>query len=102
MAVSIRNLYMSRCWKSEQVTFRTHGHTPGRFTLLMPQNRAIRLYDQSVQKVYSTLSLIQKSVSSESYIRIDHMCNQWKAEFISGKFRIQSFLGGHDKILPNP
>jgi hypothetical protein len=29
------------------------------------------------------------------------MSNQWKAEFINGKFCILSFWGGHGEILPN-
>jgi hypothetical protein len=95
MAVDVRKVCMSRRWKTEQVTFRIHVHTPARFALLMPRNLTILLYDQSVQKVFSTSFWLQKSIASKPCIKIDRMSNQRKDEFVSGKFWIQSFWGGH-------
>jgi hypothetical protein len=39
-------------------------------------------------------------VTIKPCIRIGRMSNQKKAEFVGDIFCIQSFWGGHDKILP--
>jgi hypothetical protein len=41
----------------------------------------------------------QNPVAIKPCIGIDRMSNQWKAELINDNFGIQSFWGGHDKIL---
>jgi hypothetical protein len=103
MAVTIamvtKNVCMSRRWKAEHVGCRIHVQTSPEFALLVALNLRIRLYVQSVQKIFSILSCLQKPVAVKPCIRIDRMSNQRKSELINDNFGIQSFWGGRGEIL---
>jgi hypothetical protein len=55
---------------------------------------------QSVHNVSRTKAGIQNAVTTEPYIKMSHMSNQRKAEFVGDIFLMRSFSGGHGKSLP--
>jgi hypothetical protein len=103
MAVTIamvsKNMCMTRRWKDKHVGCRIRVQTSPEFALLVALNLRIRLYGQSVQKMFSILSCLQKPIAVKPRIGIHRMSNQRKAELVNGKFGIQSFWGGRGKIL---
>jgi hypothetical protein len=42
----------------------------------------------------------QNAVTTEPFVEMSHMSNQWKAEFVGDIFRMRSFWKGHGKISP--
>jgi hypothetical protein len=97
VAAVIENVCMSRHFKAEFVAYGTRLQPLPRFTHLLPLNAdCSSICPESVQH------LIQISkFRSYQTIGIGHISNQWKAEFITGKFHVQSFWGGHGNFLPN-
>jgi hypothetical protein len=91
-------VHISRHWKGDLVSYGISIQTSPRFMYLLP----LKPDHSSVCLVYSA-SLqhpicIQNSVTIKPCIKIDHMSNQKKAEFVNNNFGMQSFWGGHGKI----
>jgi hypothetical protein len=92
------------CWsrrrKAEPVTFRFHVQTPASFTLFVAQKPNQTFVSQTVQNLPRNRTGIHNAVGTKPYVKIGHMSDQQKAEFVDNIFCIRSFWGGHDKILP--
>jgi hypothetical protein len=67
---------------------------------LWPKNLTMHLYVRSVQNLNSTVTWLQKYITTEPCVQIGCMSNRWEAEFVNGIFCIYSFCGGHDEISP--
>jgi hypothetical protein len=42
----------------------------------------------------------QNAVTTEPFVEMSHMSNQWNAEFVGDIFHMRSFWKGHGKISP--
>jgi hypothetical protein len=92
---------MSRRWKAELVAYRICIQPSPSFMFLSLKSDP-SLYDQSVQKLFNTLSRPQNPVAMKPCVETGCMSNQRKAGFVNDKFIVQSFWSGHGKILSNP
>jgi hypothetical protein len=55
---------------------------------------------QYVHNVSRTKAGLQNAITTEPYIKMSRMSNQWKDEFVGDIFHMRSFWGGHGEIFP--
>jgi hypothetical protein len=93
------NVHMSRRWKPEFVAYGICKHPSQCLVHLTPIKPDRSPVCPVCPESFQQLVLIKNLVPIKPCIGIDRMSNQRKAEFMSGNFGIQCFLGGHGEIL---
>jgi hypothetical protein len=102
VAMIIKNVCLSRRRKADLESSRIDIHTLASLTHLVAQKPDQTSAVQSVHNLSRTEIDIQSTVATKPYVATSHMSNQQKAEFVGNVFHIQSFWGGHGKILSKP
>jgi hypothetical protein len=100
IAMIIRNVCLSRRRKTDSISFRSYIRTLASLTHLVAQKPDRATAIQSVHNVSRTKTGLQNAVTTEQYIKMSHMSNQRKAEFVGDIFHMRSFWRGHGEILP--
>jgi hypothetical protein len=100
--IVIGNMYLNRRRKADSISFRSCIRPLSCLTHHMAQKSDRAIAVQSVQNVPRTKAGLQITVTTEPYIKMSHMSNQRKAEFVGDIFHMRSFWGGHGEISPKP
>jgi hypothetical protein len=85
----IKNVCLSRRQKADSISFRSCIQTLASLTHHMTQKLDRATAVQSVHNMSRTKAGLQIIVTTELYIEMSCMSNQWKAEFIGNIFHIQ-------------
>jgi hypothetical protein len=88
IATVIRNVCLSRHRKADLESFRSGIQTLATLTHLVAQKRHRTLAVQSVHNMSRTEAGIQNAVMTKPYVKMSHMSNQHKDEFVSDIFCI--------------
>jgi hypothetical protein len=91
VATVIRNVCLSRHRKDDLISFRSCIWTVASLSHLVAQKPDRATAIQPVHNVSKTKAGLQNSITTEPYIEMSHMSNQWKAEFVGDIFHMQSF-----------
>jgi hypothetical protein len=100
VATVIRNVCLSRRPKADSIFFISCIRALACLTHLVAQKPDRTTAIQSVHNMSRTKAGLQNAVTTELYIKMSHMSNQRKAEFVGDLFCMQSFWGGHGEIWP--
>jgi hypothetical protein len=100
VATVIGNMCLSRHKKADSFAFRSCIRTLASLTHHLAQKPDRTTAIHSVHNVSRIKAGLQNTVTTEPYIKISHMSNEQKAEFVGDIFCMQSFWGGHGKISP--
>jgi hypothetical protein len=100
VATVIINMCLSRHRKAGSISIRSCIQTLASLTHLGAQKPDQATAIQSIHNVSRSKAGLQNAVTTEPYIKMSHMSNQQKAEFVGDIFRMRSFWGGHGKISP--
>jgi hypothetical protein len=98
IATVIRNVCLSRHRNANSISFRSCIRNLASITHLVAQKPDRTTAIQSVHNVSKTKAGLQNAITTEPYIEMSRMSNQWKAKFVGDIFCMRSFWGGHDKI----
>jgi hypothetical protein len=96
---SYQNMCLSRHRKSDLISFRSCIRILACLTHFGAQKPDRTPAVQSVHNLSRTEIGVQNTVATKPYVKMDHMSNQQKSEFVGEIFHIWSFWGGHDEIL---
>jgi hypothetical protein len=86
---------LSRRWKADSISFGSCIRTLASLTYHMAQKPDRTTAIQAVNYMSRTKAGLQNAVTTEPYIKMSHMSNQRKAEFVGDIFHMRSFWGGH-------
>jgi hypothetical protein len=92
---------VSRRWKAESVAYGICKQPSPKFMHLLPLKPDRSLVYTVCSKSFSTPRR-DYPIAIKLCIKIGHMSNQRKVEFINGNFGIQSFWESHGKNSSNP
>jgi hypothetical protein len=96
----IENVCSSRHQKSDSISYKSCIRTLASIAHLVAQAPDRTNAIQPVLNVFRTEAEHQNAVTTKPCAEMSRMSNQRKTEFVGDIFRMQSFWGGHGKILP--
>jgi hypothetical protein len=86
VATVIGNVCLSRSRKDDSISFISCIQTLASLTHLVAQKPDRTTAIQSVHNIFRTKAGVQNAVTTEPYIEMSRMRNQWKAEFVGDIF----------------
>jgi hypothetical protein len=91
VATVIGNMCLSRSQKAASISFRSCIRALASLTHLVAQKPDRTTAIQCVHNVSRTKAGFQNAVTTEPYIKMSRMSNQWKAEFVGDLFHMRFF-----------